>query len=349
MSKNIVIFSDGTRQIGGKGSNTNVYKLFNMIEDRVPGQIAYYDPGVGSDRRKILGSISGIGFTRNILDCYRFIFENFEANDRIFLFGFSRGAATVRSLSAFVHHFGVLPKSRPDLIEQAFFIYKNSSKKNLKKNADAFIQKHHTMWCKIEFLGVWDTVAALGLPIKWLSMLLDRLFPYKFHTFDLSESVIFARQALAIDDERKTFHPLLWNTLSNGANKERMKQVWFAGVHTDVGGGYAEDALSNISLLWMMREATDKGLRIYTKSPAYQSLMSEKPNANGIMHNEQKSFPGKYFKRVQRNWNTQTHGEPCIHVSVFERTQNADNTSEPAYSPWIVNCINKANPCIEPW
>jgi hypothetical protein len=67
------------------------------------------------------------------------------------------------------------------------------------------------------------------------------------------------------------------------------------------------------------------------------------------MHNEQKSFPGKYFKRVQRNWNTQTHGEPCIHESVFERTQNADNKSEPVYSPWIVNCINKANPCIEPW
>ncbi len=122
--KNIIVLSDGTGQEGGVGSNTNVYKLFNMIEDRTNKQIAYYDPGIGTDWRKVTGSIVGRGFSENILDCYRFIFDNFEAQDKIFLFGFSRGAATVRSLSAFIHLFGVLPKSRPDLIKQAFRIYK---------------------------------------------------------------------------------------------------------------------------------------------------------------------------------------------------------------------------------
>ena len=108
MPKNIVIFSDGTAQKGGVGSNTNVYKLFNMIEDRTDRQIAYYDSGLGTDWKRVTGAVAGRGFSKNILDCYRFLFDHFEAGDQIFLFGFSRGAATVRSLSAFVHLFGTL-------------------------------------------------------------------------------------------------------------------------------------------------------------------------------------------------------------------------------------------------
>ena len=129
MGKNIVIFSDGTCQKGGVDSNSNVYKLFNMIEDRTEIQIAYYDPGLGKGFRKITGSLFGRGFSKNILECYRFIFENFEANDKIYLFGFSRGVAIVRSLSAFIHLFGILPKSRPDLTKQAFAIYKKKDPK----------------------------------------------------------------------------------------------------------------------------------------------------------------------------------------------------------------------------
>ena len=113
MSKNIVIFSDGTGQEGGEGNNTNVYKLFNMVEDRTPQQVAFYDPGLGSGWRKVTGNVGGMGITRNIQQCYRFIFDHFVAGDKIFLFGFSRGAATIRSLSSFIHYFGILPKSRP--------------------------------------------------------------------------------------------------------------------------------------------------------------------------------------------------------------------------------------------
>ncbi|HEY9115935.1 MAG TPA: DUF2235 domain-containing protein, partial [Bacteroidales bacterium] len=286
MKKNIVIFSDGTGQKGGVGSNTNVYKLFNMIEDRTQRQIAFYDPGLGTDWRKVTGSIAGSGFSKNMLDCYRFLFENFEAEDDIFLFGFSRGAATVRSLTGFIHLFGILPKSRKDLIPQAYRIYKIKNRKLREKNAKAFIAKHHTMWAKVRFLGVFDTVAALGLPIKWMSVLLDKLTPHKFHSFDLSNSVEFARQALAIDEERKTFSPVLWDALGPGHPKDRMKQVWFCGVHTDVGGGYAEEDLSNISLRWMIRESVEKGLIIYEKSDAYKTLQASPVNPDGMMHNE---------------------------------------------------------------
>ena len=111
MPKNIVIFSDGTGQKGGSEKNTNVYKLFNMIEDRTNKQIAFYDPGVGTDWRLVTGNISGRGITDNIKQCYEFLFDNFKAGDQLYLFGFSRGAATVRSLSSFIHMFGILPFS----------------------------------------------------------------------------------------------------------------------------------------------------------------------------------------------------------------------------------------------
>ncbi|NQU53520.1 MAG: DUF2235 domain-containing protein [Bacteroidetes bacterium] len=337
MAKNIVIFSDGTGQKGGIGSNTNVYKLFNMIEDRTQRQIAFYDPGLGTNWRVITGKLFGSGFSKNIMDCYRFLFENYEAGDKVYLFGFSRGAATVRSLSSFIHLFGILPKSRPELIKQAYAIY---IKKNPEEKAARFINKHHTMWCKIEFLGVWDTVAALGLPIKTLGFFLDKFIPHKFHSYKLSDSVNYARHALSIDDERKTFHPLIWEKLNGNNSKDRMKQVWFAGVHTDVGGGYPEDELSNISLKWMIKEAVEKKLIIYEYSTRYAELIASKSNSNGIMHNEQIKRPGKWLKREVRKWDVSVHGEPCIYQSVLDRTKNSNNEDTPKYKPWIFELWN---------
>ena len=110
MSKNIVVFSDGTGQEGGEGNNTNVYNLFNMVEDRTASQVAFYDRGLGTGWRKITGNGAGVGISENIIDCYEFIFENYQAGDKIYLFGFSRGAFTVRSLSGFINLFGILPK-----------------------------------------------------------------------------------------------------------------------------------------------------------------------------------------------------------------------------------------------
>ena len=124
VSKNIVVLSDGTGQEGGEGHNTNIYRMFDMVEDRTQRQVVYYDAGVGTGWRKVTGNAFGRGFSRNIRQAYQFIFEQFEVGDRIYLIGFSRGAATVRSLSGFIFHFGILPRSRPKLIKQAFRIYK---------------------------------------------------------------------------------------------------------------------------------------------------------------------------------------------------------------------------------
>jgi uncharacterized protein (DUF2235 family) len=340
MPKNIVVFSDGTGQEGGMGNNTNVYKLFNMVEDRTVDQITFYDRGLGTGFRKITGNISGMGISQNIYECYKFIFENYMAGDNIFLFGFSRGATTVRSLSAFIHLFGVLPKSRPELIKKAYKIYKIEDSAERKKRADDLVARNHNHWTKVKFTGVWDTVDALGLPIKSLSTLVDwfPIFRHKFHNLALSESVEHARQALAIDDERLTFHPKIWDREIKPY--QTMKQVWFCGMHTDVGGGYKEQDLSDIPLIWMAEEAKQFGLRIYPKHK-----VQTHPDADGIMHDSRKGFPGFLFRKATRTWNSQTHGKPVVHQSTIERKLNRQNTGSPKYDPWIL----KLEHDVEPW
>lgn len=331
MAKNIVVFSDGTGQEGGKGNNTNVYKLYNAILDRSAEQVAFYDRGLGTGWRKLTGNAMGMGISKNILECYEFIFNNYETGDRIYLFGFSRGATTIRSLSGFIHCFGILPKARPELIKQAYKIYKIRNKKRRDRRAKDFLDKHHTMWAKIEFLGVWDTVAALGIPIKGIDLLFDKIpfFRNKFHDLRLSESVRHAYHALAIDDERQIFHPTMWDTrdLKPG---QTVKQVWFCGMHTDVGGGYAESALSDIPLEWMKRRAVEHGLKIYRE-------MKLNTDPNGFMHDSRGSLLTKLYRRKVRSMNPFIHGKATIHESVLMRKLNPRNLIDPPYQPWILD------------
>ncbi len=330
MPKNIVVFSDGTGQEGGKGNDSNVYKLFNMVLDRTPEQIVFYDRGLGTGWRKLTGSIGGRGISKNIRECYEFIFENYMAGDQIYLFGFSRGATTVRSLSGFIHLFGVLPKSRHELIKRAWRIYKKRDDKKRKQAADEFVKRHHKHWCRIKVLGVWDTVAALGLPFKSLDVIVNwfPMWRHKFHDLRLSDSVENAYHALSIDDDRRTFHPTLWDR--GVARHQLMKQVWFCGAHSDVGGGYADAGLSDIALEWIVQEAVEHGLRIYPKH-----RVRAKPDPNGIMHNPRSGL-GRFYRRKDRSWNAKTHGKPVLHESVLKRMLNKRNEEQPAYSSWIL-------------
>jgi len=333
MGKNLVVFSDGTGQEGGVGENTNVYKLFNMVEDRTASQIAFYDQGLGTGKtRKLLGKATGYGIKQNILECYTFLFENYQAGDRIYLFGLSRGATTVRSLSGFVHLFGMLPKSRNDLIEQAYDIYTISDDVRRRSQADEFIARHHTMWCKIKFLGVWDTVAALGTPSRAINVLLNATdwFKHEYHDLKLSESVEHAYHALAIDDERQTFHPVLWD--SEISDKQTMKQVWFCGMHTDVGGGYPSSDLSDIPLEWMTGHAVRHGLRLYP-----QHKIRVAGNVNGTMHDSRGSFITRLYRQKVRFWPEGREDRPCVHNSVMQRTRNRHNSDDPSYRPWVLD------------
>jgi uncharacterized protein (DUF2235 family) len=329
MPKNIVIFSDGTGQEGGEGHNSNVYKLFNMCEDRTDRQIIFYDRGLGTGWRKLSGTAFGAGISRNIIECYTFIFEHFNAGDQVFLFGFSRGATTVRSLSSFIHMFGILPKSRPELIKRAYKIYKR--RRTREEKSKEFIGRHHNMWCRVQFLGVWDTVAALGIPIPGLCALVEQVpgLQHSFQNLSMSQSVTHGRHALAIDDERKIFHPVLWEP--NLESYQTMQQVWFAGMHTDVGGGYAEQGLADISLKWMVEEAVQKGLLIYPKHK-----VGIRPNQNGIMHDSRGGRLGWLYRRKVRQWDSGKYGKPVVHKSALERTRDRHN-SDAEYKPWILD------------
>jgi len=330
MKKNIIVLSDGTGQEGGKKYNTNVYKLFNLAKDRSHDQVVFYDRGLGTGWRKLGGNIAGAGISKNILECYQFIFENYCAGDEIFLFGFSRGATTVRSLSGFIHLFGILPRSRPELIKRAYKIYQIKNKEKRRDQAANFLSKNHNMWAKIKFLGVWDTVSALGLPNRVLGSIVNRIpgLKHQFHDLTLSPCVENAYQALALDEERKVFSPVLWE--KSTAEKQTMQQVWFSGVHTDVGGGYPTQRLSDIPLVWMLQKAKSVGFKIYAK----HKVVIEQ-DADGLIH-DSRAGAGRLYPKLARRWDSARNGQPWVHQSVLDRKLNKNNTPQPPYSSWIL-------------
>ncbi len=388
--KNIVIFSDGTGQEGGKDHNTNVYKLFNMIENRTNAQIAFYDRGLGTGFRKITGNVLGAGFSENIFDCYQFISDHYQWGDRLFFFGFSRGAATMRSLSGFISLFGILPQSRPELAKQAYEIYSITDPDDRKLKAREFIQRNNTTFCNIDFLGVWDTVSALGVPLKTVDALFDKVpfFKHSFHDFKLSARVHHAYHAMSIDEEREVFELLPWETMNGddsilgeimtdprdgdaseqvGKNrKQTVRQVWFCGVHTDVGGGYKQSGVSDIPLCWMIDRATDDKVLAHPLRLYPYNWVTLKQNVEDVIHDSRLTWQDKLlFKQTSRDvfWDTDKHGKPIVHASVLERIgkqcpvqtgkpdNNADNvpTSNKLYAPWIQKLINSGACEIEPW
>lgn len=201
--------------------------------------------------------------------------------------------------------------------------------------AKAFVDKHHTMWVRIKFLGCFDTVSALGFPIKKISTILDRIpfFKHDFQNFKLSKSVENAFHALAVDDKRKTFHPALWHPKVE--EYQSLEQVWFCGMHTDVGGGYKEHQLSDIPFKWLCRKAILHGLRVYDRH-----RVTLTPDAAGKMHDSMSGWwQSLVYRKDERSWPADRPDKPVIHQSVIDRATERD------YDPWILDTDYK----IEPW
>ena len=235
-----------------------------------------------------------------------------------------------------------MPKSRPELIDKAYKIYKKGNDEKRMKKADAFAENYKTMWTKIKFLGCYDTVAALGLPIKFFSVILNSIpgLKHRFHDFKLSKSIENAYQALAIDDERKTFHPILWD--EEILPYQTVKQVWFAGMHTDVGGGYKEQELSDIPLVWMTQHAHEQGLRIYDK---HKEKIFE--DETGFMHDSRGKKLAKLYRRKKRSWSVERKDKPVVHQSVINRSKNSSDKNKRKYKPWILDKEDSYDK--EPW
>ena len=265
--KRLIVCCDGTwnradQERDGVPCPTNVVKIAYRIAKRdgaIP-QITFYDQGVGTGNvvDRYSGGAFGDGLSDNILDAYRFLVANYEQGDQIFLFGFSRGAYTARSLGGMIRKCGILRREGVRHYRDAVELYRSDVHPTAAR-AVAFRKTNSVAGeqdIDIQCVGVWDTVGSLGIPLRGLRSLTRR--KHQFHDTELSGSVKNAFHALAIDEHRAPFEPTLWDFVPKPP--QRVEQVWFCGAHSDVGGGYAETGLSDIALQWMMDRAAEAGL-----------------------------------------------------------------------------------------
>jgi uncharacterized protein (DUF2235 family) len=270
--KRLIVCCDGTwnkpEQLqGGLLAPTNVSKLALAIareDDQGTRQLVHYQRGVGTRAwEKLRGGALGIGLSRNVRESYAFLVENYGPGDELFFFGFSRGAFTARSLGGLVRNSGILLSHHRARIDDAYRLYRSPDKDTAPASleADMFRRLYSHPLPEIEFIGVWDTVGALGIPER--PFLPSRLVKrWSFHDTKLSSHVRCAYHALAIDERRGMFEPALWVQQDHAPADQKLEQVWFAGAHCDIGGGYADTGLSDIALLWMVGKARECGLAI---------------------------------------------------------------------------------------
>jgi uncharacterized protein (DUF2235 family) len=302
MAKNIVICCDGTgNQV--EGNLSNVLKLFRILHKN-DGQRVYYNPGIGTigtddpwtkltqNTKGVFELATGYGLDDEILGAYQFIAENYQKDDRVFLFGFSRGAYTVRALAGFVHIIGLLPPDQLNVANYGLSAYKKASEQHDFQQAWHFGHVTGARPITIDFVGVWDTVASMivprwdrGIPVPTLQTL-----PYT----RTNSSVKVFRHAKALDERRRMFRLNRWKEpqsfIANPFDKsapavdQDIKQVWFAGVHADIGGGYPEkeSGLSKFPLNWMIDEAVKYGLDIDTRTRNHLALGQNDPGAREI-------------------------------------------------------------------
>jgi hypothetical protein len=330
MTKKIILLSDGTGNSAAKVWRTNVWRLFQSLDLTDSSQIAIYDDGVGTSSFKplaILGGAFGFGLKRNVLDLYKFVCRNYQTGDKIYGFGFSRGAFTIRIVAGLVLNQGLVSfGNEADLdrkVRAAFRAYRHEkySPWNLQYLFRLVLvlldRRFYTPRLRpvptIEFLGVWDTVAAYGLPVDEMTRGVDQwIWPLELPNTHFNPAIIKARHALAIDDERATFHPVLWdeddtNTQPAGQARatsgEKLLQVWFTGMHANVGGGYPDDALANVSLSWMMAEAQQSGLvfkEIKNAEPDALLSANSAKDKDGRLYDSRSGARG-YYRYSPRN------------------------------------------------
>ncbi len=267
--RNLIVCCDGTwndanNKDEGRPAPTNVRRLFQSLLHNPATQLTRYQAGVGTEGiiDKLVGGVFGLGIDADIMDCYYWISQKFQQGDKIFLFGFSRGAFSARSLAGMIARYGLLDFSQDkgnesvNLVER---LYKDGYRKDLDKavytkkyGGFTFVPESNY----VEFVGVWDTVGALGVPNdKAIADLFDNPKKYEFHDVEISSNIKHARHAVAIDEMRSSFTPTLWRDKNKKVlNNEQVKQAWFPGVHSDIGGGYKDNGLSMCTLKWMIDE-----------------------------------------------------------------------------------------------
>lgn len=359
MSKRLVVCLDGTWNTPDKGDNpTNVVKMMRSVRASDAAgtpQIAFYDSGVGTGGPvdRIVGGAFGEGLAENVKDGYRFLANNYERGDEIYIFGFSRGAYTARSLAGFISYCGLMSKVQMDLLPGVWLAWQDRD--NPTDEQRAMIREvcgKSVFDARITCLGVWDTVGSLGIPVESLQFVnRDR---YEFLNTKLGENVDHAFHALGIDEKRGPFGPALWQKPDHHGNKT-VEQVWFAGVHSNIGGSYPDAGLSDLVLQWMIdRVRATCGLEfdetyigtyiagdplgtlyesrgaLYTTSKIlpYQRLIGQNPVPRSWLRN--------WFPRTNRPDEGHSFVNEMIHRSALDRfgkQARIDGDGEALYEP----------------
>ena len=370
MAKNIVICCDGTgNEFGDR--NSNVVKLYQMLA-LGPTQVAYYHPGVGTMGARsaltrigkwwtqLIGKAFGYGASDNVADAYQFLMRTFEPGDQVYVFGFSRGAYTARVLCGMLHMVGLLREDNEGLIPYAIRVVRtkppDKNKPPDKTKPDVFMiaakfKKTFSRECAPHFVGVWDTVSSLG----WIYNAVH--FP--FTTAKSNPDLNIVRHAMSIDERRSFFRQNLFGPPSPKNPNQSVEEVWFAGVHSDVGGSYPEpqSQLAKIALRWMLCEAQSAGLRV---DPLRQAdILGGKPpyvapdpfaemheSLHGFWWNLAEVWPKIIKREVAPNqWKKRVHfnlwrrrwidpaSNPAVHASVEQRIKNPAMKYNPSNLP----------------
>lgn len=342
-TRHLVVCCDGTwnsadQRTAGVPCPTNVRLIYNALQP-TENQLVQYFSGVGTEggrlRRVISGGI-GLGLSRNIMNAYLWLAETFQPGDRIVLFGFSRGAYTVRSLVGMLTRCGLVsfPDGTPmrERIQVVQRIYNRGYRKRKKVKPKGKVTFHFKPEdAPIAFLGVWETVGALGVPRSFglLGLLFQRK-RYQFHDVDIHRDVAHARQALALDERRGPFVPALWHVQEH--MRDRVKQLWFPGVHSDVGGGYLQTGLSHETLAWMVDEV--KRVRVPLQWQP-RALAGIEGNPFDVLHDNCTGIY-RYLAPRPRNTPPVVAGNPEVHISAVKRSDNPPLNDTPYRQTTIV-------------
>jgi uncharacterized protein (DUF2235 family) len=373
MSKNIVICSDGTGNTAIKGRGTNVFKLFEAVDlnghrwdPRLQPQVAFYDDGVGTEDFKplrVLGGAAGWGLSKNVRQLYRELARIYDRGDRIWMFGFSRGAFTVRTLAGMIGSCGVVDRQHAAtdadldrLVHRAYSAYRacyqttlgkavrrvfgGVSRESRQAGIDFARQFGVRPDPRIHFIGVWDTVDAVGLPFHLSDIINATVYRYKFPDRLLSDYVDHAYHALSIDDDRQSFHPLLWDEKRpDGSRDSRIEQVWFAGVHSNVGGGYPKQGMSLLTLDWMMAKAELHGLRFNCRD---RDTYRDHSSVDDKLYNPRAGL-GTFYRWAPRDIAEMCrirHVDPIrVHVSAIERIAHGIDDYAPENMPAALTVV----------
>jgi uncharacterized protein (DUF2235 family) len=348
--RRIVIFSDGTSNRPdefdeGSPAPTNVYRLYNhLIKDET--QVGWYDAGVGSETssqavvagtaerlasalgfrqgalvagfyrkiRTIIEAATGLGINENIVQAYTEIVRQYRPGDRIYLLGFSRGAYTARCVAGVIRRCGLLRAENIRYAADAVRLYR--TRYSAENDVPTRQELCHENLPSIEFLGLFDTVASLGVPMWGWWFNFRRVFRNKSLSTNPSPICIHIYHALSMDERRSQFFPTLFEPQLAGVWTETFEQVWFRGVHGDIGGGYVNTGLSDIALRWMYDACVARGLKF--KNGKNDLIATLLPDALARMHDEIQRRPGWKLMGSWPRWHPVTG---TLHPSVAVRAE----------------------------